>query len=85
MPRSTASRPPACSSGSTRRPGVLVVTTFENDYYVYDAPRPGLGVPPRALPSEDFVAAIRTVQGGESLLFPQAIRALVEPIALGEG
>jgi DNA-binding NarL/FixJ family response regulator len=58
-------------------PRVLVVTTFENDEYVYDALRAGASgfLLKRARP-EDVVQAIRLVAHGDSLLFPSAIRAL---------
>ncbi|MDR0343871.1 MAG: response regulator transcription factor [Nocardiopsaceae bacterium] len=58
-------------------PAVIVVTTFENDDYVYDALQAGArGFLLKRSPAEDFVNAIRTVHGGESLLFPAAIRRL---------
>ncbi|MFI6503687.1 response regulator [Nonomuraea typhae] len=58
-------------------PKVLVVTTFENDDYVYDALRAGAAgfLLKRARP-EDLAGAVRTVAAGESLLFPAAIRTL---------
>ncbi|MEV5964366.1 response regulator transcription factor [Kribbella sp. NPDC051952] len=58
-------------------PRVLVVTTFENDDYVYDALRAGAsGFLLKRTPPDDIIAAIRTVASSESLLFPEAIRAL---------
>ncbi|HET6738166.1 MAG TPA: response regulator transcription factor [Kribbella sp.] len=58
-------------------PRVLVVTTFENDDYVYDALRAGAsGFLLKRTPPDDIIAAIRTVAHSESLLFPEAIRAL---------
>ncbi|GLW98642.1 response regulator transcription factor [Microtetraspora sp. NBRC 16547] len=58
-------------------PKVLVVTTFENDDYVYDALRAGASgfLLKRARP-EELVHAIRLVASGDSLLFPAAIRSL---------
>ena len=58
-------------------PKVIVVTTFENDDYVYDALVAGASgfLLKRARP-EEIVTAIRTVVTGESLLFPAAIRRL---------
>ncbi|NBF00406.1 response regulator transcription factor [Nonomuraea sp. KC401] len=58
-------------------PKVLVVTTFENDDYVYDALRAGASgfLLKRARP-EELVRAVKLVASGESLLFPAAIRAL---------
>lgn len=60
-------------------PKVLVVTTFENDEYVYDALRAGAAgfLLKRAAP-EEIVQAVRTVAAGESLLFPAALRQLVQ-------
>jgi len=58
-------------------PRVLVVTTFENDDYVYDALRAGAsGFLLKRTPPDDIIAAIRTVAKSESLLFPEAIRTL---------
>ena len=58
-------------------PKVLVVTTFENDEYVYDALRAGASgfLLKRARP-DDVVHAVRLLAGGESLLFPEAVRNL---------
>ncbi|CAM5628796.1 response regulator [Streptomyces atroolivaceus] len=58
-------------------PKILVVTTFENDEYVYDALRAGADgfLLKRARPSE-IVHAVRLVAEGESLLFPAAVRQL---------
>jgi len=62
---------------SARPPRVLVVTTFENDEYVYEALRAGASgfLLKRARPAE-VVQAVRLVAAGESLLFPAAIRRL---------
>ncbi|MEU7066994.1 response regulator [Streptomyces sp. NPDC053429] len=58
-------------------PKILVVTTFENDEYVYQALRAGADgfLLKRARPSE-IVHAVRLVAEGETLLFPAAVRAL---------
>ncbi|GGR11446.1 response regulator transcription factor [Streptomyces netropsis] len=58
-------------------PKILVVTTFENDQYVYDALRAGADgfLLKRAAPAE-IVQAVRTVAAGDSLLFPTALRRL---------
>jgi DNA-binding NarL/FixJ family response regulator len=62
---------------SAAPPKVLVVTTFENDEYVYEALRAGASgfLLKRARPRE-VVDAIRVVALGESLLCPAAIRRL---------
>jgi DNA-binding NarL/FixJ family response regulator len=58
-------------------PRVLVVTTFENDDYVYDALRAGAsGFLLKRTPPADIIQGIRTVATSESLLFPEAIRSL---------
>jgi DNA-binding NarL/FixJ family response regulator len=59
-------------------PRVLVLTTFGNDGHVYDALRAGATgfLLKRARPLE-IVQAVRTVAGGDSLLFPAAVRDLV--------
>ena len=58
-------------------PRVLIVTTFENDEYVYAALRAGASgfLLKRARPAQ-VVDAVRTVAHGDSLLFPAAIRRL---------
>ncbi|MEU0784529.1 response regulator transcription factor [Streptomyces sp. NPDC006173] len=58
-------------------PKILVVTTFENDEYVYEALRAGADgfLLKRARPAE-IVHAVRLVAEGESLLFPSSIRQL---------
>ncbi|MET9594669.1 response regulator transcription factor [Streptomyces sp. NPDC006516] len=61
----------------TDPPKILVVTTFENDEYVYEALRAGADgfLLKRARPTE-IVHAVRLVAEGESLLFPAAVRQL---------
>jgi DNA-binding NarL/FixJ family response regulator len=58
-------------------PKILVVTTFENDEYVYGALRAGADgfLLKRARPAE-IVHAVRLVAEGDSLLFPAAVRQL---------
>ncbi|MFD0268489.1 response regulator [Streptomyces sp. NPDC127106] len=58
-------------------PRIMVVTTFENDAYVYDALRAGAAgfLLKRADPDE-LLGAVRLVARGDSLLFPAAVRAL---------
>ena len=58
-------------------PKILVVTTFENDEYVYEALRAGASgfLLKRARP-EEMLQAVRLVAAGDSLLFPAAIRGL---------
>ncbi|MFI5663831.1 MULTISPECIES: response regulator [unclassified Streptomyces] len=63
--------------GAERPPKILVITTFENDEYVYGALRAGADgfLLKRARP-EEIVHAVRLVAAGESLLFPAAVRKL---------
>ena len=70
---------------ATHRPKVLVITTFENDDYVYEALRAGAQgfLLKRARPAE-VVHAVRVVAAGESLLFPAAIRRLAAGRTSGE-
>ncbi|MGI5141089.1 MULTISPECIES: response regulator transcription factor [unclassified Streptomyces] len=58
-------------------PKIVVVTTFENDEYVYGALRAGADgfLLKRARPAE-IVHAVRLVAEGDSLLFPAAVRQL---------
>jgi DNA-binding NarL/FixJ family response regulator len=61
------------------QPKVLVLTTFENDEYVYEALRAGAsGFLLKRAPSEEIVHAIRTTMAGDARVFPTAIRTLAE-------
>ncbi|MEU4153115.1 response regulator transcription factor [Streptomyces sp. NPDC026659] len=61
----------------TDPPKIVVVTTFEEDEYVYEALRAGADgfLLKRARP-EEIVHAIRLVAAGDSLLFPASVRQL---------
>lgn len=58
-------------------PRIVVVTTFDNDEYVYEALRAGADgfLLKRTRPAE-LVAAVRLVARADALLFPAAIREL---------
>ncbi|MFJ4652551.1 response regulator [Nocardia sp. NPDC088792] len=58
-------------------PKILMITTYENDDYVYAALRAGADgfLLKRARPAE-IANAVRTVAAGDSLLYPAAVRAL---------
>ncbi|MFF8675038.1 response regulator [Streptomyces sp. NPDC015242] len=58
-------------------PRIVVVTTFENDSYVYDALRAGAaGFLLKRADADALVQAVRLVARSDSLLFPAAVRAL---------
>jgi DNA-binding NarL/FixJ family response regulator len=64
-------------SGMADPPRILIITTFENDEYVYEALRAGAhGFVLKRAPREQLLEAIRIVQRGDTLLFPTAIRRL---------
>ncbi|GAA1043008.1 response regulator transcription factor [Streptomyces murinus] len=67
-------------------PKILVVTTFEDDEYVYEALRAGADgfLLKRARPAE-IVHAVRLVAEGESLLFPASVRRLAKRYGDGGG
>jgi len=63
-------------------PKVLVVTTFEHDGYVLDALLAGAsGFLLKRSRAEEMVQAVRTIAHGDSLLFPGAVRTLLQPRA----
>ncbi|MBQ1001193.1 response regulator transcription factor [Streptomyces sp. RK62] len=67
-------------------PKIVVITTFENDEYVYEALRAGADgfLLKRARPAE-IVHAVRLVAAGESLLFPASVRQLAARYGDGGG
>ncbi|GGW11589.1 DNA-binding response regulator [Streptomyces capoamus] len=66
-------------------PRILVVTTFEDDEYVYAALRAGADgfLLKRARPAE-IVHAVRLVAEGDSLLFPASVRRLAARYGNGD-
>ncbi|KPI21595.1 response regulator transcription factor [Streptomyces sp. NPDC086989] len=71
-------------AGMAEPPRIVVVTTFENDAYVYDALRAGAAgfLLKRADPDE-LIGAVRLVARGDCLLFPAAVRSLAASHAPG--
>ncbi|MGW0736813.1 response regulator transcription factor [Streptomyces sp. NPDC002851] len=67
-------------------PKIVVITTFENDEYVYEALRAGADgfLLKRSRPAE-IVHAVRLVAEGESLLFPAAVRSLADSYGTAYG
>ncbi|MEU6860311.1 response regulator transcription factor [Glycomyces sp. NPDC046736] len=63
-------------------PKVIVITTFENDEYVYGALRAGAnGFLLKRSDISRIADAIRVVAQGDALLFPEAIRSLATTLA----
>ena len=58
---------------------VLMLTTFNQEAYVYDALRAGAsGFLLKSSPPRELAGAIRTVAAGEALLAPEITRAMIE-------
>ncbi|WP_030808954.1 response regulator transcription factor [Streptomyces sp. NRRL F-2799] len=67
-------------------PKILVVTTFEDDEYVYEALRAGAdGFLLKRSRPEEIVHAVRLVAAGDSLLFPASVRQLAARYGTGRG
>ncbi|MGW3207451.1 response regulator [Streptomyces sp. NPDC001135] len=65
-------------------PRIVVVTTFENDAYVYDALRAGAaGFLLKRSDADALVQAVRLVARTDTLLFPSAVRSLAAQYARG--
>ncbi len=63
-------------------PRVIILTTFEQDDYVFTALRNGAsGFLLKYAPPEQLVDAVRVVAGGESLLAPSVTRRIIEEFA----
>nr|WP_329602685.1 response regulator transcription factor [Actinomadura soli] len=74
---SRADDSPDSPGPESRPPRIIVVTTFENDEYVYDALKAGAnGFLLKRTRPEEILQAVRMVAHGDSLLFPAAIREL---------
>jgi len=68
----------------TEPPRIVVVTTFENDSYVYDALRAGAaGFLLKRADADTLVQSVRLVARTDTLLFPSAVRALAQEHARG--
>jgi DNA-binding NarL/FixJ family response regulator len=63
-------------------PSVIVLTTFDNDEYVYGALRAGAaGFLVKDMALDDILAAIRVVAAGDALLAPSVTRRLIARFA----
>jgi DNA-binding NarL/FixJ family response regulator len=64
------------------RAHVLVLTTFDDDDYVYGALRAGAsGFLVKDMALEDFLAAIRVVASGDAIIAPSVTRRLIAQFA----
>jgi DNA-binding NarL/FixJ family response regulator len=65
--------------GDQDPPRVLVLTTFDDDEYVYGALRAGAsGFVVKDMALDDILGAIRVVAGGDALIAPRVTRLLIE-------
>ena len=61
---------------------IAILTTFEHDEYVFDAPRAGAsGFLLKRIPPDELIAAVRTLASGDALLSPSVTRRLIEVFA----
>jgi DNA-binding NarL/FixJ family response regulator len=66
------------------RPRVLVLTTFDQDEYVYEAMRAGAsGFLLKSTPPAELLHGIRAAVAGETLLAPEVTRRLIEQYVRG--
>jgi DNA-binding NarL/FixJ family response regulator len=65
--------------GDGPAPRVLILTTFDQDEYVYEALRAGAsGFLLKTVPADQLVAGVRTVGRGDALLAPEITLRLIE-------
>jgi len=68
------------------RTRVLILTTFDQDEYVFEALRAGAsGFLLKTVPADQLVAGVREVAAGEALLAPAITRRLIERFVSGFG
>jgi DNA-binding NarL/FixJ family response regulator len=73
------------SDPTALKPRVLMLTTFEQDEYVYQSLRAGAsGFLLKDVPADQLVAAIRVVAEGEAMLAPTVTKRLIEDFATGK-
>lgn len=79
----TATREVLSASPEAR---IVILTTFDDDEYVYEALRAGAsGFLLKSADGDTLVDAVRVVAGGEALLAPEITRKVIEQFAAGGG
>jgi DNA-binding NarL/FixJ family response regulator len=69
-------------AGAAPRARVVILTTFEQDDYVFGALRAGAsGFLLKRSPPEELIAAVHTVAAGDSLLSPSVTRRVIDRIS----
>ena len=77
-------RPGAPREAGFERLGILILTTFDLDEYVYEALRAGAsGFLLKDVPRATVIEAVRTVAAGDALLAPAITRRLIERYVSG--
>ena len=77
---------PADHRRAPARPRVLMLTTFDDDEYVYGALRAGAsGFLVKDMALDDILAAIRVVAAGDALIAPSVTRRLIADFARPAG
>ncbi len=68
-----------CGAAGAESPRVLMLTTFDQNEYVYEAMKAGAsGFLLKDVRREELVGAVRTVAAGDALLAPALTRRLIE-------
>lgn len=69
-------------SHTTPRTRILILTTFEEDDYIFDALRAGAsGFLLKRTRPEELIAAVHTIAAGDSLLSPSVTRRVIDRMA----
>jgi DNA-binding NarL/FixJ family response regulator len=78
MPEMDGIRATRLITGAAEAPRVLVLTTFDEDEYVYGALRAGAsGFLLKSMALDDILGAIRIVAGGDALIAPSVTKRLI--------
>ena len=81
-PRWTGSRPPGRSARPIPRPGVIMLTAYDDRQFVVEAVRSGArGYVLKARDAEHLIQTVRLVAGGNMVIDPQLVVALAEELS----